>query len=690
LHQVSRITHSATCTSLFFMSDETKTYQLIVRRRPAANPELNTLLQVLHSDFGLDTYTARQRLIGPGFALFGKGLLEKIGKISVLLQLYGFACWPIESQKPDFAPDLLRSLEVYSDHIVFTCQKGLVRLERGSSVVGVLADLSGGLADKHVKKLLAQNTYRGSDALEVIGRDEMIRITLQGQPIFDFYLLDHEGKVQHAVQAMPGRFNVDGLGSRATMSAAQNLQALVKLVEEYAGPFRLYCDFGLSHLPGCDVKRASESPSAAMENLDSLTRYGWLVTQLQGEGRPATEQSSGGADLLTEIATAVAIGQTALGGLSGSDSVSGPGAMVEEFRGIPETGGEKTTEQQPIETSAERRDLPAPPERPAVQRSWGKSFIMIFVAAAGFAIAAGSGGHELFRLVSRYGLATGIVPAVAAVPLLWGGFHFIRLKRRIENTPTSKVRSVAMGLVEVHGRTQRLYALVAPMTQSACVWYRLRKYRKYKNNNWKLVKEVNSSHVPFQVDDGTGRVIVDPAGSTVKSRVQQTGFPGQSPLTFTAFDSGYGEEEKWIEEVIYEGTSLYILGYAQPLREGRMSLRERAMIKLRQLKLDPQAMHRYDTDGDGVIDETEWQAARNDAKREAMHDHLAEGNARKRQEEHVVIGKDPHHSLPFIITETVSGADLVRKHGQTSLALLIAGLGLSGLALYKFLQYIGV
>ncbi|MDT8444171.1 MAG: GIDE domain-containing protein [Desulfuromonadales bacterium] len=672
------------------MSDETKTYQLIVRRRPAANAELNTLLQVLYNDFGLDTYTARQRLIGPGLALFGKGLLERTGRISALLQQYGFACWLIEPQKPAFDPDLLRSLEIHSDHIVFTCQQGLVRLERGMSVVGVLADLSGGLADKHIKRLLAQNTYRGSDALAVIGRDEIMRITLQGQPIFDFYLLDQEGKVQQAVQAMPGRFNVDGLGSRATMSAARNLQALVKLVEEYAGPFRLYCDFGLSQLPRCDIKKASDSPSATMENLDSLTRYGWLVTQLQGEGRPAADQYPADADPLTAIAAAVTVGQATLGGLSGLDSISSPGALLEELQGVPEASSEKVTEQPPVETRAERRDLPAPPERPLARPSWGKSFIVVFVAAAGFAIAAGSGGHELFRLVSRYGMVAGIIPAIVAVPLLWGGFHYLRLKRRIENTPTSKVRSVAMGLVEVHGRTQRLYALVAPMTQSACVWYRLRKYRKYKNNNWKLVKEVNSSHVPFQVDDGTGRVIVDPAGSTVKARVQQAGFPGQSPLTFTAFGSGYDEEEKWIEEVIYEGTSIYVLGYAQPLREERMSLRERAMIKLRQLKVDPQAMHRYDTDSDGVIDEAEWQVARNDAELEAMHDHLAEGNARKRQEEHVVIGRDPHHGLPFIITETVSEADLVRKYGQISLALLIAGLGSTGLALYKFLQYIGV
>ena len=118
------------------MSDETKTYQLIIRQRPAANPELDALLRELQGDFGLETYTARQRLIGPGLALFGKGGLEKTSRIKALLQLYGFACWLIELQKPAFAPDLLRSLEIHNDHIQFACQKGLVRLARGASVPG--------------------------------------------------------------------------------------------------------------------------------------------------------------------------------------------------------------------------------------------------------------------------------------------------------------------------------------------------------------------------------------------------------------------------------------------------------------------------------------------------------------------------------------------------------------------------
>jgi len=314
---------------------------------------------------------------------------------------------------------------------------------------------------------------------------------------------------------------------------------------------------------------------------------------------------------------------------------------------------------------------------------------MLGGVAAGLTIALGSHGDEAFRLMMRHGLAAGGVPALVALALFWSGFYFIRLKRQIEDTPTSKVRSMATGLVEVHGRACRQYALVAPMTQSACAWYRLRKYRKNNNKNWKLVKQVDSSHVPFLIDDGTGRVAVAPMGASVRARVQQTGYPGQSPLTFTRFGSGTEEDEKWVEEIIYEGTSLYVLGFARPTRRERVSLRERTLARLRQLKLDPVAMRRYDTDGDGHINEVEWQVARTDAEQESLREHLAAGQGRKRQEEHLVIGRAPQRGLPFIVAEALSEAHLSRKYGWISVPLLLGGVGAMALALYLLRQSLG-
>ena len=172
------------------MSEETKIYQLIVRQVPVAASDLEELLQELQRQFGLDRYTARQRLIGPGLVLFGKGGLEKTGQIASFLHRYGFACWQSLPESPGFKPSRLRSLEIHNDYVLFECQKESVRLERGASTVGVFADISGALIDKHVKRLLAQNTYRGRDALEPLSHEELLPAIFQGQAVFDFYLLD--------------------------------------------------------------------------------------------------------------------------------------------------------------------------------------------------------------------------------------------------------------------------------------------------------------------------------------------------------------------------------------------------------------------------------------------------------------------------------------------------------------------
>ena len=671
------------------MSEETTTYQLIVQQHPAAGPALDPLLQSLQGNFGLDAYTARQRLTGPGLVLFGKGPLENTRKIAALLQKFGFACWLVERRRPDFAPDLLRSLEIHAHHIDFLCQAGPVRLARDSAVVAVLADLSGALVDKHVKRLLAQNSYRGMGGLEVLSRNEVLRAIYQGHPVFDFYLLDASGEVQQAVRVLPGRFSIDGLGSRASLSTIQNLEAVVSLVEECAESCRVFYDFGLSQIPTCEVKRLDQVPAALVENLDSLTRYGWLVARLKGSGLPVAPPAVPGAAMAAGAAAAV-VGQPELGAITAQDGTvpekPGLGEVAQEIDAAIEGANDASAHQ--AAPPPVRKQLPPPPDRPPTSWGWGKSLKTVGGILGGITLTVGSNGDELFRLIAKYGMTAGVVPAIAAVVLIWSGFYFIRLKRRVENTPTSKIRSLAMGMVEVHGQARRSYALVAPMTQSACAWYRLRKYRKDNKDNWRLVKEVNSDHVPFRVDDGTGQVTVAPDGASIKAKVRQTGYPGQSALTFTAFGGHYDDDEKWVEDLIYEGTSLYVLGYAQPLREEKPSLRERTLARLRQLKLDARAMRRYDTDGDGKVDEAEWAVARQDMEQAALKEHLAAGGGRKRQEEHAVIARPPQRSLPFIIAETASEAHLTRKYGWINLPLLLAGGGATVLAIYKCLQYL--
>ncbi|MBI4176396.1 MAG: hypothetical protein HY518_04270 [Candidatus Aenigmarchaeota archaeon] len=54
---------------------------------------------------------------------------------------------------------------------------------------------------------------------------------------------------------------------------------------------------------------------------------------------------------------------------------------------------------------------------------------------------------------------------------LYLGFHNLKMKKMIENIPTSKIRSLAMGLVEVHGRVVPIKSLKAPFSGRQCAYY---------------------------------------------------------------------------------------------------------------------------------------------------------------------------------------------------------------------------
>lgn len=53
------------------------------------------------------------------------------------------------------------------------------------------------------------------------------------------------------------------------------------------------------------------------------------------------------------------------------------------------------------------------------------------------------------------------------------GFQWFRLKRLIEDIPTSKIRSIAMGLVEIAGRAlpYKDEILISPITKQKCLFY---------------------------------------------------------------------------------------------------------------------------------------------------------------------------------------------------------------------------
>jgi len=110
--------------------------------------------------------------------------------------------------------------------------------------------------------------------------------------------------------------------------------------------------------------------------------------------------------------------------------------------------------------------------------------------------------------------------AVFALGLLalYGGVAQYRKKRVMRDTPMSKMRSLALGPVEVKGKPEKYKkSFESPFSGEECVMY-VYSVDVYKtggpntSGGWSTV-EAGVKAAPFYVNDGTGRVLVDPDGA---------------------------------------------------------------------------------------------------------------------------------------------------------------------------------
>jgi hypothetical protein len=108
--------------------------------------------------------------------------------------------------------------------------------------------------------------------------------------------------------------------------------------------------------------------------------------------------------------------------------------------------------------------------------------------------------------------------ACAGLYLFYRGFGLLSRKRLILDTPTSKIRSASLGLVEVNGLAVGRNTLLAPITGRACYYYRTTAWQwktSGRNNRWEKVAD-ETLHLPFFLDDNTGQVLIDPTGAEME------------------------------------------------------------------------------------------------------------------------------------------------------------------------------
>jgi hypothetical protein len=242
-------------------------------------------------------------------------------------------------------------------------------------------------------------------------------------------------------------------------------------------------------------------------------------------------------------------------------------------------------------------------------------------------------------------------------------------------------------MVGVCGRAERCYALVTPVTQIPCIYYRLSRYhRQERNGSWQLSTQQSSGFHPFWLRDATGKVLIDPLEADLRAGNRQEGSGDGLNNVFLDRVHRPDSDEKWVEESIPEGEMLYVLGFSAPRRSGEESLHEATGTRLRALKQSHELRQRFDHNGDGQIDADEWDEARRVMADEVARIHLAGRQQRRKQEESLVIAAPPRRSLPFLIAQSLNEKAVTRALWWRALAFFLVGLFLAVWTLRQLLH----
>ncbi|MGV8176975.1 MAG: hypothetical protein ACP5NX_04195 [Candidatus Bilamarchaeaceae archaeon] len=191
---------------------------------------------------------------------------------------------------------------------------------------------------------------------------------------------------------------------------------------------------------------------------------------------------------------------------------------------------------------------------------------------------------------------SGNLPGALIIGFLVGAYYIYegvrryRLVQKINNTATSKVEAVALGLVELSGNAKQKDGLVSPISKAPCAYWRLvfQYYKSGKHGGWREYLKLDSSSSKFSLKDETGEIVIDPKGGKMElphdrlfnGYLSGQGIFGmkhekmpQEVLDFIASVDGAtkrkalshaNENVRVYEYYIADGDELYVLGTARP------------------------------------------------------------------------------------------------------------------------------
>lgn len=277
--------------------------------------------------------------------------------------------------------------------------------------------------------------------------------------------------------------------------------------------------------------------------------------------------------------------------------------------------------------------------------------------------------------------------AVAVIVCWFSAFRAIRRARLIEDVPTSKIRSAVQGYVELIGHAEAMEgpAIVAPLSQLSCVWYRYcveERRRSGKHVRWHTIERGVSDSLFLLRDEIGDCCVVDPEGAEVKvhevrcwsghhprPQSRPLKFHRQAGLLNVLFSMGRYRYTEWRLD---EYDPLYAIGRFRTVGggQGLKPLKDEARELIAKWKHEPKTLVKFDTNKDGRIDAGEWDALRKAAHQEALNARL---QATENPAVHVM--QKPDDGRPYLLS-THDPSRLVlgyRWTGRALLALAVVG-----------------
>ena len=200
--------------------------------------------------------------------------------------------------------------------------------------------------------------------------------------------------------------------------------------------------------------------------------------------------------------------------------------------------------------------------------------------------------------------------SVMALISFFAWLSALKRLRAIRDTPTSRVAAAAQGYVELTGRGKPFgdTPLISKLRQLPCLWYRYEIEERYKTkdgHSWWTIDSGESSD-SFLLRDDTGDCLVDPEYAEIITKHH---------------DQWQSGEHRYTEWKLIKDDSIYVIGEFRT-RSGAVEFDGRTELNalLAEWKQDKPVLHaRFDLNGDGELDMTEWMLARKAAKREVAN-----------------------------------------------------------------------